>query len=189
MVTWRFVPGHYADEHVRLVTHDSAGEPRPGIAVGSDVVPAGAVGAPASTVKGILAALDAESLAQLGERAADCAERIPICLGLNYRDHAEESGQQIPSCPMSFAKFAHSLIGSGQDIVLPAAQPDYVDYEAELAVIIGRRASRVSESDALAHVAGATAFNDVSARDLQFRNSLWTSGKAIDTFAPCGPPS
>jgi len=71
--------------------------------------------------------------------------------------------------------------------VLPAAHPDYVDYEAELAVVIGAPAYRVSVEDALAHVAGAMPFNDVSARDLQLQNPLWTSGKAIDTFAPCGP--
>jgi len=69
----------------------------------------------------------------------------------------------------------------------PAAHPDYVDYEAELAVVIGRRAHRVAESGALSHVAGAMCLNDVSARDLQLQNPLWTSGKAIDTFAPCGP--
>ncbi len=110
-----------------------------------------------------------------------------ICLGLNYRDHAEETGQEIPSAPLWFGKFANSLIGSGEEIVLPAAHPDYVDYEAELAVVIGRTASRVQEADALSYLAGAMPFNDVSARDLQLQNPLWTSGKAIDTFAPCGP--
>jgi 2-keto-4-pentenoate hydratase/2-oxohepta-3-ene-1,7-dioic acid hydratase in catechol pathway len=110
-----------------------------------------------------------------------------ICLGLNYRDHAEESGQEIPTAPLWFGKFANSLIGSGQDIVLPDAHPDYVDYEAELAVVIGRTAARVQESDALGYVAGAMPFNDVSSRDLQLQNPLWTSGKAVDTFAPCGP--
>jgi 2-keto-4-pentenoate hydratase/2-oxohepta-3-ene-1,7-dioic acid hydratase in catechol pathway len=188
---------------VRLVTYQDQSGQQAGVVTGSDVVPAAALEVPATTVKGILAALGAEGLAELGARAESSGERIAleqvallapvpdpekiICLGLNYRDHALESGQEIPSAPMWFAKFANSLIGSGQDIVLPAAHPDYVDYEAELAVIIGRRASRVSEADALSHVAGATAFNDVSARDLQFQNTLWTSGKAIDTFAPCGP--
>ena len=88
---------------------------------------------------------------------------------------------------MWFAKFANSLTGSGQDIVLPAAHAEYVDYEAELALVIGRRAKNVSAEDALSHIAGAMPFNDVSARDLQMQNPLWTSGKAIDTFAPCGP--
>jgi 2-keto-4-pentenoate hydratase/2-oxohepta-3-ene-1,7-dioic acid hydratase in catechol pathway len=108
-------------------------------------------------------------------------------MGLNYRDHAEETGQEIPQAPMWFAKFANSLCGSGAVIVLPAAHPDYVDYEAELALVIGRAARNVPVEDALAHIAGVMPFNDVSARDLQLQNPLWTSGKAIDTFAPCGP--
>jgi 2-keto-4-pentenoate hydratase/2-oxohepta-3-ene-1,7-dioic acid hydratase in catechol pathway len=110
-----------------------------------------------------------------------------ICLGLNYRDHAAESGQEPPAAPLWFAKFANSLIGSGDEIVLPAAHAEYVDYEAELAVVIGRVTHHVTAEQALEHVAGAMAFNDVSARDLQLQNQLWTSGKAIDTFAPCGP--
>jgi 2-keto-4-pentenoate hydratase/2-oxohepta-3-ene-1,7-dioic acid hydratase in catechol pathway len=88
---------------------------------------------------------------------------------------------------MWFAKFQNSLCGSGADIVLPAAHPDYVDYEAELALVIGSRARNVAAADAPAHIAGVMPFNDVSARDLQLQNPLWTSGKAIDTFAPCGP--
>jgi 2-keto-4-pentenoate hydratase/2-oxohepta-3-ene-1,7-dioic acid hydratase in catechol pathway len=88
---------------------------------------------------------------------------------------------------MWFAKFANSLIGSGEPILLPPAHADHVDYEAELAVVIGRAALCVSAERALDYVAGAMPFNDVTARDLQFQNPLWTSGKAIDTFAPCGP--
>jgi 2-keto-4-pentenoate hydratase/2-oxohepta-3-ene-1,7-dioic acid hydratase in catechol pathway len=88
---------------------------------------------------------------------------------------------------MWFAKFANSLIGSGEDIAIPAAHPEYVDYEAELALVIGRPAKDVEARDALSHIAGAMPFNDVSARDLQVQNPLWTSGKAIDAFAPCGP--
>jgi 2-keto-4-pentenoate hydratase/2-oxohepta-3-ene-1,7-dioic acid hydratase in catechol pathway len=110
-----------------------------------------------------------------------------ICLGLNYRDHAAELGQEPPAAPLWFGKFANSLIASGAEILLPAAHPDHVDYEAELAVAIGHRADRVDAAQALSCVAGAMPFNDVSARDLQFQNPLWTSGKAVDTFAPCGP--
>jgi acylpyruvate hydrolase len=87
---------------------------------------------------------------------------------------------------MFFAKFANSLIGPHDDIV-PPLTTERVDYEAELAVVIGRRARRVDESEALNHIAGAMVFNDVSARDLQLANTLWSGGKAIDTFAPCGP--
>jgi acylpyruvate hydrolase len=188
---------------MRLLTFDDGSGPQAGLLAGEDAVPASALDAPASSVKGLLEALDANGLADLGERAKSAKERkalssvrllapVPdpekiICLGLNYRDHAEESGQEIPAAPLWFAKFANSLIGSGQDIVLPAAHPDYVDYEAELAVVIGRTANRVEEAEALSYIAGAMPFNDVSARDLQLQNPLWTSGKAVDTFAPCGP--
>jgi acylpyruvate hydrolase len=109
-----------------------------------------------------------------------------ICLGLNYRDHAAEAGLTAPSAPMFFAKYANSLIGPHDEIV-PPASTQKVDYEAELAVVIGRGGHEISESEALDHVFGAMAFNDVSARDLQLANNLWTGGKAVDTFAPCGP--
>jgi acylpyruvate hydrolase len=107
-------------------------------------------------------------------------------MGLNYRDHAEEAGLPIPSAPMFFAKFPNSLAGPTATIVPPATTTK-VDYEAELAVVIGRRGRDIQPASALDHVAGAMAFNDVSARDLQMANTLWTGGKAIDTFAPCGP--
>ena len=188
---------------MRLLTFDEGSGPQAGILLGEDVVPVSALDAPASSVKGLLEALDADGLADLGDRASGVQERIAlssvrllapvpdpekiICLGLNYSDHAEESGQEIPTAPLWFGKFANSLIGSGQEIVLPAAHPNYVDYEAELAVVIGRTANGVEEADALSYLAGAMPFNDVSARDLQLQNTLWTSGKAVDTFAPCGP--
>jgi acylpyruvate hydrolase len=188
---------------MRLVSFADGGVAQAGVLLGEEVVPLAGLDAPADSVRGLLERLDAVGLRRLGERAAKAGERRPlgdlqllapvpdpqkiICLGLNYRDHAAESGQEIPGNPMWFAKFANSLIGSGQEILLPAAHPDYVDYEAELAVVIGRTARHVSAADALEHVAGAMAFNDVSARDLQIQNPLWTSGKAVDTFAPCGP--
>ena len=188
---------------MRLITYTNAAAPQAGVLVGDEVVPVSALQAPARTVRGLLEALDAAGLRRLAEAAEASQERIAlsrvtvlapvpdagkiICLGLNYRDHAEESGQEIPAAPLWFGKFANSLIGSGEEIVLPAAHPDYVDYEAELAVVIGATAQRVSEAEALSYVAGAMPFNDVSARDLQLQNPLWTSGKAVDTFAPCGP--
>jgi 2,4-diketo-3-deoxy-L-fuconate hydrolase len=109
-----------------------------------------------------------------------------VCIGLNYRDHAAESGQPLPEEPILFPKFANSVVGPDAPIVVPP-ETEQPDYEAELAVVIGRPASRVRERDALAHVAGYTCANDVSARDLQFRGSQWMLGKAIDTFLPCGP--
>src|SRR5256714_1426514 len=188
---------------MRLLTCRTAEGPAAAIELDDALVPVSAVGAPESTVRGLLEALDGDGLRELAVRAEDAEERIPladvplcapipdarkiICLGLNYRDHAEETGQEIPGAPMWFAKFANSLTASGQPIVLPAAHAEYVDYEAELALVIGRTAKNVVTEDSLSYLAGAMPFNDVSARDLQLQNALWTSGKAIDTFAPCGP--
>lgn len=109
-----------------------------------------------------------------------------ICIGLNYLDHAEETGNKLPEEPLFFTKFATSLIGPEEPIVLPAVSRE-VDYEAELAVIIGKKGKCIPEDRALQYVAGYTVFNDVSARDLQFRDGQWTKGKALDTFAPAGP--
>jgi acylpyruvate hydrolase len=190
---------------MRLATFDAADGPTAAVLLGDELVPVAALDAPSTSVRGLLAELDAAGLRELGERAEQAApeERIAladvrlhapvtdpqkiVCIGLNYRDHAEETGQEIPKAPMWFAKFANSLVGSGEDVVLPAAHPSRADYEAELALVIGREARNVSEADALSYLAGAMPFNDVSARDLQMQNPLWTSGKAIDTFAPCGP--
>lgn len=108
-----------------------------------------------------------------------------VCVGLNYRDHAEETGQAIPEEPVLFAKFANSVTGPGPVDVPDAATQ--VDFEAELGVVIGRTASRVSVDDALSYVGGYTCVNDLSARDLQFRSSQWLLGKAIDGFCPMGP--
>jgi acylpyruvate hydrolase len=109
-----------------------------------------------------------------------------ICLGLNYADHAAETKMTIPPAPVLFAKFRNSLIGPRDTIILPRVSNE-IDYEAELAVVIGRPCKDVSEKEALNYVAGYTIMNDVSARDLQKRTSQWTAGKAIDTFAPMGP--
>jgi 2-keto-4-pentenoate hydratase/2-oxohepta-3-ene-1,7-dioic acid hydratase in catechol pathway len=109
-----------------------------------------------------------------------------VCVGLNYLDHAEESGQDLPKAPLLFAKWPNTLIGDGEPIVLPAEATE-VDYEAELGVVIATRARRVSEAQALDHVAGYICVNDVSARDLQFGDGQWTRGKSPDTFCPVGP--
>jgi 2-keto-4-pentenoate hydratase/2-oxohepta-3-ene-1,7-dioic acid hydratase in catechol pathway len=187
---------------VRLVSIAGEEGPWAGVLEGERVIPAASLGAP-QRMRELLAASDAEALCELGARAAESDDRLElasvelcapvpdpqkiICIGLNYRDHAEETGQPLPKAPMWFAKFANSLCGSGQPVLIPAAHPDHVDYEAELAIVIGREGSNIEEREALSFVAGAMPFNDVSARDLQFQNPLWTSGKAIDTFAPCGP--
>jgi 2-keto-4-pentenoate hydratase/2-oxohepta-3-ene-1,7-dioic acid hydratase in catechol pathway len=109
-----------------------------------------------------------------------------VCIGLNYRAHAAEAGLEPPSVPTFFAKFANALAAPGATVTLPAAS-DKVDYEAEVAVVIGTRAKDVARSSALDHVAGYTLLNDLSARDLQFATPQWIPGKVFDGSAPCGP--
>jgi acylpyruvate hydrolase len=108
-----------------------------------------------------------------------------ICIGLNYRDHARESGMAIPKSPIVFSKFSSCAIAAQQPILLPRASQQ-VDYEAELAFVVGRRAKNVKSADALDYVLGYTNFNDVSARDFQFADGQWQRGKSCDTFAPMG---
>jgi 2-keto-4-pentenoate hydratase/2-oxohepta-3-ene-1,7-dioic acid hydratase in catechol pathway len=133
-------------------------------------------------------ATDAEprALADVSARAPVRSPGKVVGIGLNYRDHAAESGQEIPEVPIMFPKFANSVIGPGDAIVIPP-ETTRADYEAELGVVIGRTAYRVDRADALSCVGGYTCMNDVSARELQGRTSQWMLGKAIDTFLPCGP--
>ncbi len=107
---------------------------------------------------------------------------------VQLRRHAEESGAALPDHPLVFAKFTTSVIGPGDAIVLPADAPNEVDYEAELAIVIGKTARKVSEADALKYVLGYTCANDVSARDCQIRrDKQWARAKGFDTFCPLGP--
>ena len=108
-----------------------------------------------------------------------------ICIGLNYRDHAAESSMAIPEKPVMFSKFSSCVIAPGEPVVVPSTSQQ-VDYEAELAVVIGRRAKHVPVARAYDYVLGYTAFNDVSARDFQFADGQWQRGKSCDTFAPMG---
>jgi 2-keto-4-pentenoate hydratase/2-oxohepta-3-ene-1,7-dioic acid hydratase in catechol pathway len=191
---------------VRLVTYRSEGRWRSGILEGDTVRDTAAVAEAAGvtadcTSNRMLLAAGSDAIRALA-RPAGGVEALPlaglelgppitdpqkvVCLGLNYRDHAEETGMAAPPAPILFAKFANSLIGHGAPIVRPPVS-DQIDYEAELAVVIGARCKDVGEADALRHVAGAMNFNDVSARDLQMQTGQWTAGKAIDTFGPCGP--
>ncbi|RUT28961.1 FAA hydrolase family protein [Paenibacillus zeisoli] len=109
-----------------------------------------------------------------------------ICVGLNYCKHAEETHAQVPEYPILFNKFNNALAANGQDIPLPKVS-DKVDYEAELAVVIGREAKYVPQEQALDYVFGYCAANDLSARDLQMRTQQWLLGKSCDKFAPIGP--
>lgn len=111
-----------------------------------------------------------------------------ICIGLNYRDHAIETNMAIPQSPVLFAKYTTSIIGPGQSIIHPGPQiTQRLDYEAELVVVVGKKARYVAEEQAMDYVFGYTMMNDVSARDLQMQSGQWLKGKALDTFAPLGP--
>jgi 2-keto-4-pentenoate hydratase/2-oxohepta-3-ene-1,7-dioic acid hydratase in catechol pathway len=199
---------------MRLVSYavsagDTAGDAdwRAGVLVGDRVVDAAAAGrqladgAPLHSVRQVLrlgnrlgelgraAAAADEAVGMLGE--VRLAPPVPdpdkiLCIGLNYRAHAAEAHMEAPVAPTAFAKFRNSLVGDGAAIVVPPAAHD-IDYEGEMAVVIGRRCRRVDAADAMAAVAGVMPFNDVSARDLQMQTPQWTAGKAVDTFAPCGP--
>ena len=109
-----------------------------------------------------------------------------VCVGLNYKDHAAEQNKPLPAEPLLFIKPSTSVIGPGESIVLPEGV-GRVDHEAEAAVVIGRRATRVREADALDYVLGITCVNDVTARELQSKGAGYTRAKGFDTFAPVGP--
>jgi 2-keto-4-pentenoate hydratase/2-oxohepta-3-ene-1,7-dioic acid hydratase in catechol pathway len=109
-----------------------------------------------------------------------------VCIGLNYGKHAAEGGMEPPPAPTIFGKYRNALAPAGATVRLPANSRK-VDYEAEVAFAVGRRASRVAEGDALDYIAGYTLLNDLSARDLQFATPQWMSGKVFDGAAPCGP--
>ena len=110
-----------------------------------------------------------------------------VAIGLNYLDHCRETGMEVPKSPLVFTKFNTSLVGPDDEIVWSASLTQKVDYEAELAVVMGKTARNVDVDDALAYVFGYTAANDVSARDIQLGDGQWVRGKSLDTFCPVGP--
>ncbi|GED31712.1 fumarylacetoacetate hydrolase family protein [Brevibacillus centrosporus] len=127
----------------------------------------------------------------LQEEELELAPVVPkpskiVCVGLNYRKHADECNLPYPETPILFSKFANALAGHGEDVPLPK-ESEKIDYEAELAIVIGKRASNVTEEEALSYVYGYCSANDVSARDLQFATSQWLLGKTCDKFCPIGP--
>ncbi|GGL66553.1 fumarylacetoacetate hydrolase family protein [Halocalculus aciditolerans] len=131
----------------------------------------------------------------VGVRDADSVERAApvtdpekvVCVGLNYRDHAEEGGNPIPDTPVLFSKFPTAVTGPDSAVEWDPDLTEKVDYEAELVAVIGEEAREVSPEDAMDHVAGFLVGNDVSARDLQHGDGQWVRGKSLDTFAPVGP--
>src|SRR3954453_9853690 len=185
---------------MRLVTYRSTRGARAGVLRDGRVIDAWDVlepGTAESTVRELLAhgALGrlAEELAGEGLPLDEVSLDVPvpdpekiICIGLNYRSHAAEAGIDPPGAPTFFGKFRNALTPAGAEVRLPAAS-DKVDYEAEVAFVIGSRCRDVAESEALGHVAGYTLLNDLSARDLQFATPQWMPGKVFDGSAPCGP--
>lgn len=138
-----------------------------------------------------LAALDPASLPLVGEtpRIGPCVGAVGkfLCIGLNYADHARETGAEPPAEPVLFAKAVSAICGPDDDIEIPRGS-DQTDWEVELGVVIGTRAKYVTEADALGHVAGYCLVNDVSERRFQFEHcGQWTKGKSHDTFGPIGP--
>jgi 2-keto-4-pentenoate hydratase/2-oxohepta-3-ene-1,7-dioic acid hydratase in catechol pathway len=138
-------------------------------------------------VPGPVAGGGAKGLAADSRLAAPLAPGKIVAIGLNYMDHVRETGLATPTSPLVFTKFTTSVIGDGEEIRVDRAITQRVDWEVELAVVIGRRMSRVSAADALSHVFGYTVANDVSARDVQFSDGQWVRGKSLDTFCPLGP--
>ena len=109
-----------------------------------------------------------------------------VCIGLNYADHAAESGMEPPATPLAFSKFSSNVVGPGAVVPMPPGDSE-TDYEAELAVVIGRRAWRIDEADAMSHVLGYACANDLSARAFQFADGQWQRGKSCEGFCPMGP--
>jgi 2-keto-4-pentenoate hydratase/2-oxohepta-3-ene-1,7-dioic acid hydratase in catechol pathway len=182
---------------MRLVTYRFDRGPRAGLLSDDSVLDVwDALGGEGSTVRQLLASGRIEDAAGIsGEPVPlEQVELLPpvpdpekiICIGLNYRAHAAEAGIEPPGAPTFFAKFRNALAPPGATVPLPAASSK-VDYEAEVAFVVGRRAKDVAEAQALDHVAGYMLLNDLSARDLQFATPQWMPGKVFDGSAPCGP--
>jgi 2-keto-4-pentenoate hydratase/2-oxohepta-3-ene-1,7-dioic acid hydratase in catechol pathway len=149
----------------------------------------GAALAPASLAR--LKALDPASLplVQGSPRFGPCVARVPkiVAIGLNYRQHAQETGNPIPNEPIFFLKAVSSICGPNDDVIIPKGSQK-TDYEVELGIVIGSRASYVAEANAKKHIAGYCVVNDVSEREFQMeRGGQWTKGKSADTFCPVGP--
>lgn len=179
-------------DFMRLVTFqapgkDQGGPPQAGIVSGSQVI---GLGRDMLSViaDGILPPATGPAYELAAVRLLAPIPRPPkfICVGLNYRDHARESGLEVPTVPTIFSKFSNVVIGPGAPIVLPK-NSQRPDYEAEFAFVIGPGGRHIPAARALDHVFGYTIVNDVSARDHQMATSQWLMGKSFDTFAPMGP--
>jgi 2-keto-4-pentenoate hydratase/2-oxohepta-3-ene-1,7-dioic acid hydratase in catechol pathway len=188
---------------VRLASFEVSGNVCGGVEVGNGYVTLASLGLPAS-IREFLA-LGSDGVSQLKQaagrpdvqvhpsstvklRAPVPDPRKVVCIGLNYKDHARESGAAIPPEPVLFSKFPTAVIAHGDPIVLPPVSQE-VDYECELVIVIGRAGRNIKKENATQHIAGYTCGHDVSARDWQLKKpgGQWMAGKTFDTFAPTGP--
>jgi 2-keto-4-pentenoate hydratase/2-oxohepta-3-ene-1,7-dioic acid hydratase in catechol pathway len=187
---------------MRLVTYDAGDGGRAGMVVDGRVVDAwAALGEPhRGSLRELIAHGRIDDLrARIGDTGAPShplsavrllapipdPEKI-VCIGLNYAKHAAEGRQELPESPTIFGKYRNALRADGDTVTLPATSQK-IDYEAEVAFVVGRQAAGVAEADSLKFIAGYMLFNDLSARDLQFATPQWMAGKVFDGSAPCGP--
>ncbi len=184
---------------MRLVTYDVGAGPRAGVLDGDVVRDMWGIDAPVPpSQRGLASLVRSGLLGEVGPAGPELALadvtllppiRNPgkiICIGLNYRSHAEEAGLEPPDTPTFFAKFPNALAAPGSEVRLPGYSQK-VDFEAEVAFVVGERCKDVPEEKALDCVAGYMLFNDLSARDYQFKTNQWMPGKVFDGSAPCGP--
>jgi len=190
---------------MKIVSYGPKGREKPGVVHGDRVIDiTGVDPSLRATVRGILEADQLDRVAQIlnGASAIDTKFLTPlsktrlgppvtdpskiICLGLNYRDHAEEQKRDVPERPLLFAKAPSCLAGNGDPIPIPE-EVEKLDHEVELAFVIGKKTRNVSIEEAPEHVAGYAVFMDISARDVQFREKQWFRGKSFDGFGPFGP--
>ena len=161
-------------ERLGQLTSDTAERGASTRTIDGDLFGAHSVTSETATVDKLLAPLDPRAI---------------LCIGLNYREHAAEGGHDVPEYPVLFFKYPSTVCNPGDPIILPRVEPEAVDYECELAVVIGKKARNVSKADALDYVLGYTAANDVSGRIWQIKKGggQWNRGKSFDTFCPLGP--
>lgn len=187
---------------MRLISFGGAGSPpRLGVVLGDRFVPASRVNEQLVRFDDLLqhpGSLDeqavAEAIATEGRPLAEAQLAAPVprpgkvvCVGRNYKEHVQEEAVEAPSRPILFSKWSSTVIGPGDEIRWDPALTAQVDYEAEMAAVMGRTARHVSADEALDYVLGYTCLNDISARDIQFADGQWMRGKSLDTFCPMGP--